>query len=197
MQWSVQKPVHWSLVHLYAIPASTHIVVSQSSLISQIWLWMQKAALLNWTLHKFHSRSGRKWSVSCLLTCLGYSAGVESRLSIGEEKFISRRHLGAAAASLVSLLPLSPSWADENPGLFRAENSNAENKVEGVKPEEKIAISSTSSTSPLSTRSGSKQLEEGQVRFSLYRLQTGLSLIHECSFECSEHALGCSRISSP
>jgi len=80
----------------------------------------------------------------------------------GPQRF-SRRNAAALLASSIVALQTAAARADEGePPYFRAENSDVESATEGVKKEEKVAISSTSSTDPGTVRDGGK-LSAGQV----------------------------------
>ena len=67
------------------------------------------------------------------------------------------------ASSIVALRTAAAQAGSDEPPYFRAENSDVESAVEGVKKEEKVAISSTTSTDPGTTRGGGSKLPAGQV----------------------------------
>lgn len=77
---------------------------------------------------------------------------------------VSRRQASIALVSLIPFLDLRIAQAKGgNPGLFRADNSEAESVVSRDREEEKVAISSSSLTDPLTTRLGDEKLQSGQV----------------------------------
>ena len=73
---------------------------------------------------------------------------------------LSRRSLAALLASTVVSLQAK---AEDEPPYFRAENSSVESDTSGVKKEEKVAISSTTSTEPSTSRGGGQKLKKGEV----------------------------------
>lgn len=67
-------------------------------------------------------------------------------------------------ATSILALQTAAARAEDEPPYFRAENSDVESAVEGVKEEEKVAISSTSSTDPGTVRDGGRRLPAGQFK---------------------------------
>lgn len=80
-------------------------------------------------------------------------------LGIGGQD-LTRRSLAALLASTVLALQAR---AEDEPSYFRAENSSVESDTSGVKKEEKVAISSTTSTEPSTARGGGQKLKKGEV----------------------------------
>ena len=76
---------------------------------------------------------------------------------------VSRRTVAALIASTACALQAR---AAEDPPYFRAENSSVESDTEGVKKEEQIARSSTTSTEPSAPRGGGQKLQTGEVKSS-------------------------------
>ena len=74
---------------------------------------------------------------------------------------LSRRSLAALLATVLSL----QARAEDEPPYFRAENSSVESDTTGVKKEEKVAVSSTTSTEPGTSRGSGQRLQKEEVGF--------------------------------
>lgn len=75
---------------------------------------------------------------------------------------ISRRSTAALLLSPALIALQAKAEAGGTP-YFRAENSSVESDTEDVKKEEKIAISSTTSTETSTPRGGGDKLQKGEV----------------------------------